>query len=81
MDKMSRSEGIDWFPEEMPSKAEYQEGMDNLEQADFKVDYIITHTAPTEVVSKLVFGLVDDDLELRTVWFGMYDIMPRSLRK
>lgn len=65
IDKMSRSEGIDWFPQEMPSKEEYQEGMDNLEQVDFKVDYIITHTAPTEVVSELVLGLVDDELELR----------------
>ena len=30
IEKMNRSEGIDWFPEEMPSREEYQEGMGNL---------------------------------------------------
>ena len=65
LDKMSRSEGIDWFPEEMPSKAEYQEGMDNLEQADFQVDYVITHTAPTDVAWELGFDQIDGEMDLR----------------
>lgn len=52
VDRKQRSEGIDWFPEEMPSREEYQEGLDNLGQVDFRVDYIITHTVAAEVLRK-----------------------------
>ena len=37
VDKMYRTEGITWFPEEIPSKEEYEEGWKNLEKADFQV--------------------------------------------
>ena len=30
IDKMSRAEGISWFPEEIPSREEYEEGWANL---------------------------------------------------
>ncbi len=33
VDKMYRTEGITWFPEEIPSKEEYEEGWKNLEKA------------------------------------------------
>ena len=49
IDKMSRAEGISWFPEEIPSREEYEEGWKNLEKEDFQVDYILTHTAPRDV--------------------------------
>lgn len=49
IDKMYRAEGISWFPEEIPSKEEYEEGWTNLEKEDFQVDYILTHTAPRDV--------------------------------
>ena len=39
IDKMSRAEGISWFPEEIPSREEYEEGWANLEKEDFQVDY------------------------------------------
>mgnify|MGYP000050895707 CR=1 FL=1 len=32
IDKMSRAEGISWFPEEIPSREEYEEGWKNLEK-------------------------------------------------
>ena len=64
VDKIIRTEGIDWFPQEMPSREEYQEGMNHLQEVDFMVDYIITHTAPTEIVSELGLELIEEEIEL-----------------
>ncbi len=65
-DKDYRSEGFDWFPEEIPNEEEYAEGIANLEAHDYKVDYIITHTAPRDVAASLGYGeMSDDEVELR----------------
>ena len=47
--QMFRVKGFSWWPEEMPSDAEYEEAVRNLEQGNWKVDYVITHCAPTNV--------------------------------
>ena len=66
VDRYMRQEGIDWFPEEIPSREEYEEGWKNLEKTGFQVDYIISHTAPREVAAAIGFGeLSDDEIELR----------------
>ena len=66
IDKMYRTEGVSWFPEEIPTRAEYEEGWNNLEKAGFQVDYIFTHTGPREVVASMGYGeLSDDEVELR----------------
>ena len=66
VDKYIRQEWIDWFPEEIPSREEYEEGWKNLEKAGFQVDYIISHTAPREVAAAIGFGeMSDDEIELR----------------
>lgn len=66
IDKMSRAEGISWFPEEIPSREEYEEGWANLGKEDFQVDYILTHTAPRDVAAAMGYGeLSDDEVELR----------------
>ena len=66
LDKDLRSEGLDWFPEEIPTREEYEEGWKNLEEADFNVDYILTHTGPREVVAAMGYGeMSDDEVELR----------------
>ncbi|SDD47602.1 hypothetical protein SAMN05428987_4888 [Paenibacillus sp. CF095] len=46
-DKEYRKEGKSWWSREMPSQAEYEEGLRNLDKVDWKVDYIITHTCST----------------------------------
>lgn len=61
VDKSSRREGVDWFPEEMPTSEEYEEGLSNLKAHDYSVDYIITHTAPREVAAYMGFGEMSDD--------------------
>ena len=61
IDRAYRIEGVDWFPEEIPTHEEYEEGLDNLEKHDYRVDYIITHTAPREVAAALGYGEESDD--------------------
>ena len=66
IDKNLRAEGITWFPEEIPTREEYEEGWNNLERVDFQVDYILSHTGPREVVAAMGYGeLSDDEVELR----------------
>lgn len=43
-DREYRKEGISWWAEEMPSEAEYAEGLRNLDRCDWKVDIVLTHT-------------------------------------
>ncbi len=64
IDKMYRTEGISWFPEEMPNRKEYEEGWQNLEKVDFQVDYILTHSGPEDVVAAMGYGEADEG-ELR----------------
>lgn len=53
IDKIYRTEGLSWFPEEIPNRKEYEEGWHNLEKVDFQVDYILTHSGPREVVAAM----------------------------
>lgn len=46
IDKYRRTEGVSWWPQEMPSEEEYHNAIMNLEKVGNHVDYIITHTAP-----------------------------------
>ena len=50
MDKASRREGFSWWREEMPSNEDYREATKNLLANDNRVDFIVTHTAPREIV-------------------------------
>ena len=86
VDRYTRTEGIDWFPEEIPTRGEYEEGLDNLEACGYKVDYIITHTAPREVAAALGYGedspdetalrkylqQIADEAEYRKWFFGHF---------
>lgn len=63
IDKMYRTEGISWWPEELPSHAEQEEGLANLDKVDWKVDYVITHGCSSEDHSAILakHGLVEYD--------------------
>lgn len=50
LDKYHRIKGVSWWPQEMPSEKEYQNARSNLERVNYQVDYIITHTAPSETI-------------------------------
>lgn len=49
----------------MPNDYEYEEGLRNLEKNDNKVDYILTHTCPREVVFELICYCKEGEEELR----------------
>ena len=50
---MFRVKGVSWWPEELPSPEEYGEALANLERADWAVDCVLTHCAPSSIVKKL----------------------------
>ena len=54
VDKHLRMPYVSWWEEEIPTVEEMNYGLDNLQKHDNKVDYIITHTAPKEIVIKLL---------------------------
>lgn len=41
-----RTEGIDWWPEEVPSQDDFENACRNLDKTGWKVDHVITHTCP-----------------------------------
>lgn len=51
-DQQYRQAYIDWWPEEVPSYADYLKGLETLKNL-FSVDYVISHTAPESVMKKL----------------------------
>lgn len=66
VDRWCRREGISWFSEEIPNRFEMEEGWFNLEKRNFKVDYILSHTAPTDVAAAMCYGeMSDDEIALR----------------
>ena len=44
---------ISWWQEELPSDEEYAEARQTLKRLGWKVDYIITHCAPTAIQQKI----------------------------
>lgn len=53
VDRFWRKKNKTYFEEELPNENEYDSGLNNLINADFKVDYIITHTCQRRLVKKL----------------------------
>ncbi|HPE08123.1 MAG TPA: metallophosphoesterase [Saprospiraceae bacterium] len=52
-DKEYRREGISWWPQELPSDAEYEEAIHKLDEHEWNVDYIISHCAPDGVLNNI----------------------------
>lgn len=59
-DKEYRKENINWWPAEMPSIEEYEEGLKNLEQTNWEVDFVITHMCPTSTLKILKDRITTD---------------------
>ena len=88
IDKERRVIGQSWWTREMPSYAEYEEGLDNLGKHDNKIDYILTHTCPSDI-SKLIcdykditavekyFDVIQDSIKFRHWYFGHYHTTDR----
>ncbi len=52
LDKAFRLEGVSWWPEELPTQAEYDEARANLAAHGNKVDLIVTHAPPMEALQE-----------------------------
>lgn len=85
IDKECRKEGESWFPEELPTNEECEYALLNLERNDWKVDYVITHSAPDNILYRInpYFGhniltnllfVIDKQLEFKHWYFGHYHI-------
>ena len=57
-DQAIRIEGKDWWPGEMASEREYEEAVRNLAANGWKVDYVVTHCAPTRTIKDLGFNFL-----------------------
>jgi hypothetical protein len=68
IDRGSRTAGVTWWPEEIPSWEETERGLISLEKHDYKVDFILAHTAPKTVV----------DMLARSERFTVYDPDPTA---
>ena len=62
IDKGIRQENISWWRQELPNDEEYKQGIEALKNAGNKVDYIITHTAPKEIIKTMLqmYPLIED---------------------
>lgn len=59
---MYRVKGLSWWDRELPTEEEMQNGINNLEKHDWKVDYILSHTPPASVIALLGHGLYEQDI-------------------
>lgn len=50
IDKEWRTEGKSWWAREMPSYAEYEEGIATLDKHNWETDYVITHTCSSSTL-------------------------------
>lgn len=64
IDKYMRQKNISWWEQELPSNEEYKNAIENLKRVEYKVDYIISHTAPSEIIRRLGYYPDAHDEEL-----------------
>ena len=64
VDRAMRVPGLSWWPQELPNDDEYKNAQENLAKADYKVDYILTHTAPLNTICIMGYEPSIRELEL-----------------
>jgi len=62
IDKVFRVEGIDWWPQEVPSPEEQARLLQTLDDCDWRVDIVVTHCAPMNFVTNLGLTLIEDSV-------------------
>ena len=55
LDKEYRIPGKTWWTDEMPRDEEYKNATENLKKNGFKVDFILTHTAPAYTITYMSY--------------------------
>lgn len=70
LDKAMRKPYVSWWPEELPNKKEYDNAAKNLESHGYKVDYVLSHTAPVNTSEYMtrrglgISGSIPEEYEL-----------------
>lgn len=64
IDKYMRRAGYSWWKQELPTNDEYRTAVQSLKDCGQKVDYIVTHTAPREIIRRMGWHPDAHDLEL-----------------
>lgn len=54
IDRSTKVPGLSWWKEEVPSPKEMDDGLQNLEDHQNNVDYILAHTAPENIAKELI---------------------------
>ena len=54
IDKDSRTPGVSWWEGEIPSWYDYEYGMKNLDNINWNVDYVLTHTCPINIIGNIL---------------------------
>lgn len=62
IDKHLRTEGLSWWPQEMPSEKEYEFALSMLHKHNYEVDYVFTHTCSVEIKYELLMELNYDNI-------------------
>ena len=64
-DRTYRIEGVSWWPEELPDEEEMERAETSLSKVGWKVDYVLTHTAPYDVVSELNVEMYEPEMDFQ----------------
>ena len=59
IDKHWRTPYVSWWPQEQPTMNDYNNAIENLKKNNWTFDYLLTHTADTELV-RTVLGRTDN---------------------
>ena len=62
-----------WWKEEMPTKEEYENAIKNLNDCQWKVDYVFTHSCPTTYANYLVNSFDHHELPLTNFLDQIYE--------
>lgn len=64
IDRYMRRLGVSYWDEELASPSDFKESTRSLKVNDMNVDYILTHTAPREMIRRLGYSPEPEDMEL-----------------
>lgn len=54
IDKGIRSENISWWKQELPVDDEYKNAISHIKEYHYKIDFIISHTCPGEIIKVMM---------------------------
>lgn len=69
--KLTNSSPITVWEREMPNEVEYSNGLKNLQKYNFKVDYILSHVAPTKMAEIIQVSLSPQEIVLNDYLDGI----------